>query len=66
MGNGWDFCSTKKEVILTACQGWTSQVKLTREIQVCEVSRDFTDKLRRNGGRCRMGECFEDGHFRIR
>jgi hypothetical protein len=24
---------------------------LTREIQVCEVSRDFTDKLRRKGGK---------------
>jgi hypothetical protein len=47
MGDEWDFCSTKKEDILMTHQGWTSQVKLTREIWVCEVSRDFTDKLRR-------------------
>ena len=51
MGNGWDFCSTKKEDILMACQDQTSQVKLTREIWVCEVSRDFTYELRRNSGR---------------
>ena len=51
MGNGWDFCSTVKEDILTACEGWTSQVKLTRDIRVCEISRHFADKFRTNGGR---------------
>jgi hypothetical protein len=38
MDNGWDFCSTKKEDILITRHGCTSQVKLTEEIQVCEVS----------------------------
>ena len=51
MGNGWDFCSTKKEDILMACQDQTSQIKLTRAIRVCEVARDFTYELRRNSGR---------------
>jgi hypothetical protein len=39
MSDEWDFFSTKKENTLITCQGWTSQVKLTREIQVCEVSQ---------------------------
>ena len=51
MGNRYDFCSTVKEDILTACEGWTSQIQLTGDIQVCEVSRHFANKLMRKGGR---------------
>jgi hypothetical protein len=44
MDDGWDFRSTKKEDILTTNQGWTSRVKLTREIRVCEVSGETLQK----------------------
>jgi hypothetical protein len=44
MDDGWDFRSTKKEDILTTNQRGTSQVKLTREIRVCEVSGETLQK----------------------
>jgi len=53
MGDGWDFCSTKKKNILTTCQGW---------VKLIQVYKDSGETLQINWGERGAGKrILQDG-----